>query len=344
MTEQEWLAHDDPVPMLEFVASRASDRKLRLFLCACCTRVLQGAALRNVNLTGRFVCLQMLVSALRTVERFADGIGGTRDLESARRSTEEAPYVPASINYGGESGLDSEALAVQGAAAQRLTPQSVVAACRQALATLRHHHRRSTPQAAGASPEPLAEHQRDMASWLRDVVGNPFRPVEVDPAWLSVGDGNVVRVAESIYARGSFDELRFLADALEDAGCADADVLGHCRGPGPHVRGCWVLDLFIEAPRRFALAAASPQPEEESHPAAVEPPAPAQPRPPLRPGDWLCPGCHAYNFARRDACLRCQRPRPRPRLREGDWICPGCTAHNFARRQSCHQCKGARPS
>jgi hypothetical protein len=152
-----------------------------------------------------------------------------------------------------------------------------------------------------------------------------------------------VRLAEHIAARGTFDELPVLADALEEAGCADADILGNCRVPGPHVRGCWVLDLFIEAPRRFALAAATPEPEEEPPPPAAAPP-PAPPRPQLRPGDWLCPGCQAHNFARRDACLRCRRARPMPRLREGDWLCPDCNAHNFARRQRCHQCQGARPS
>jgi hypothetical protein len=339
MTENEWLAHDDPVPMLEFVASRAGDRKLRLFLCACCARVLESSARRGgtTPASHRAWGMRTLWSALRTVERFAEGSCGTKDLESARRSAEGAEYVPASIDYGGETGLDGEARAVGAAAAPRLTPEGVVDACRQALATLHYH-------GGGGTPEPLAEHRRDMASWLRDVVGNPFRPAAVDPAWLSLGGGNVVRVAESICGGGSFDELRFLADALEDAGCADADLLGHCRGPGPHVRGCWVLDLFIEAPRRFALAAAPPGPEEESRPAAVEPAPPAPPRPPLRPGDWLCPDCKAHNFARRDACLRCQRARPRPRLREGDWVCPGCHAHNFARRQSCHRCKGARPS
>ncbi len=79
-------------------------------------------------------------------------------------------------------------------------------------------------------------------------------------------------------------------------------------------------------------------------PAAIEPPPPTSPRPPLRPGDWLCPHCKAHNFARRAACLGCQRARARPQLRAGDWLCPGCNAHNFARRQNCHQCNAARPS
>jgi hypothetical protein len=174
-----------------------------------------------------------------------------------------------------------------------------------------------------------------MAGWLRDVVGNPFRPAAVDPVWRTT---DVLLLAQGIYEDRAFDRLPILADALEDAGCADADILGHCRGPGHHIRGCWVVDLFIEAPRRFALAAAAPEPEEQSHP------PPIQTRPQLRPGDWLCPSCNAHNFARRDVCLRCNRARPSPQLREGDWICPGCNAHNFARRQSCHHCKGARPS
>jgi len=338
MTEAEWLAHDDPVAMLEFVAGHTSERKLRLFLCACCSRVLQGAAIHDANKRGRFECLQMLVSAVKALEQFADGLAGPKALEAARRLAKDAPYVPAYIDYGGESGLDYEADAVREAAARPLTPEGAVSACRRALLALQKHR----PHAAGASPDPMIGHRRDMARWLREIVGNPFRPVDVDPAWLAWGDGAVANVAESIYERGSFGELRFLADALEDAGCTNADVLDHLRSQGPHVRGCWALDLFVEAPRRFALAAASPEPEQESP--LAEPPPPAQPRPQLRPGDWFCPGCETHNFARRDACMKCHAARPAPRLRPGDWVCAGCKAHNFARRQTCHQCRGARPS
>jgi hypothetical protein len=334
VTEQEWLAHDDPAPMLQFVAGRTSERKLRLFLCACCARVLDGAwRLGDGSDAGRVVCWRSLEGAVRTVERFADGLCGADALAAARRAAEDAVYVPAYINYAGESGLDYEASAVSEAAAARLTPAGVVATCRQALVTLRSYRLGDRVRVAHAFADPLAEHQREAVSWLRDVVGNPFRPAAVDPGWLR--DGDVARVAESVYAKGSFDELGILADALEDAGCADGDLLGHLRGPGPHVRGCWALDLFIEAPRRFALAAASSAREE-----AIQLPPPDQPR----PGDWRCAGCNAYNFARRDVCYRCERARPAPRLREGDWLCPACDAHNFARRQSCHQCKGARPS
>jgi hypothetical protein len=76
---------------------------------------------------------------------------------------------------------------------------------------------------------------------LRDVFGNPFRPVSVDPRWLT---STVVTLAEGIYQERAFDRLPILADALQDAGCEDTELLGHCRGPGPHARGCWVVDLL----------------------------------------------------------------------------------------------------
>ena len=77
---------------------------------------------------------------------------------------------------------------------------------------------------------------------LRDVFGNPFRRVAVDPRWLT---SDVVALATGIYAEKAFDRLPILADALQDAGCDNADVLDHCRGPGPHVRGCWAVDLLL---------------------------------------------------------------------------------------------------
>ena len=54
----------------------------------------------------------------------------------------------------------------------------------------------------------------------------------------------MVKVAQGIYYDRAFDRLPILADALEDAGCHDAAILEHCRQPGPHVRGCWVVDLL----------------------------------------------------------------------------------------------------
>jgi hypothetical protein len=67
----------------------------------------------------------------------------------------------------------------------------------------------------------------------------------LDPAWLTWGEGAVVRVAQAIFQRRAFDQLPILADALEEAGCQDAEILAHCRQPGPHTGSCWVLDLLL---------------------------------------------------------------------------------------------------
>ena len=78
-------------------------------------------------------------------------------------------------------------------------------------------------------------------AYLRCVFGNPFRPVTLDPAWLT---SDVLLLARGIYADRAFDRMPILADALQDAGCDNDDMLTHCRGPGPHARGCWVVDLL----------------------------------------------------------------------------------------------------
>lgn len=79
--------------------------------------------------------------------------------------------------------------------------------------------------------------------WLIDCVfGNPFRIPAFDPAWRT---STAAALAGSIYADAAFDRQPILADALEEAGCGDADVLSHCRSDGLHIRGCWVVDLAL---------------------------------------------------------------------------------------------------
>jgi hypothetical protein len=92
----------------------------------------------------------------------------------------------------------------------------------------------------------------EYAQLLRDVVGNPFCPVVISPAWLTWNDATVALLAQAAYDErqmpmGTLDNgrLAVLADALEEAGCTCEDVLGHLRGPGPHVRGCWAIDLCL---------------------------------------------------------------------------------------------------
>ncbi|VTU00166.1 Uncharacterized protein (Fragment) OS=uncultured bacterium PE=4 SV=1 [Gemmataceae bacterium] len=84
--------------------------------------------------------------------------------------------------------------------------------------------------------------ERDIATLIRDIFGNPFRPVAFDPEWRT---STVVALAQQMYDTRDFSAMPILADALQDAGCDSDDVLTHCRGTGPHVRGCWVVDAVL---------------------------------------------------------------------------------------------------
>jgi hypothetical protein len=70
-------------------------------------------------------------------------------------------------------------------------------------------------------------------------------PSRVEAGWLSWQGGLVAAMARQADESGDYGDLPVLADALEDAGCDNADILGHLRGPGPHARGCWVVDLLL---------------------------------------------------------------------------------------------------
>lgn len=87
---------------------------------------------------------------------------------------------------------------------------------------------------------PFASVQRDL---LWDIFGNPFRSVSFDPQWRT---DTVLTLAHQMYESRDFSAMPILADALQDAGCDSTDILSHCRGNGPHVRGCWVVDLVLD--------------------------------------------------------------------------------------------------
>jgi hypothetical protein len=80
---------------------------------------------------------------------------------------------------------------------------------------------------------------------LRDVFGSLFSPVRFDPAWLTWNDGTAQKIAQAIYNERAFDRMPILADALEEAGCTNSDILNHCRQQGEHVPGCWVVDMLL---------------------------------------------------------------------------------------------------
>jgi hypothetical protein len=112
-----------------------------------------------------------------------------------------------------------------------VTPRQGLAAVRGRWAVRRLPH-----------PEPRGAEHPVQAGLARCIFGNPFRPAVFNPAWRTE---TVVSLARQTYESREFEVMPILGDALQDAGCEDEDILNHCRGPGPHVRGCWVVDLVL---------------------------------------------------------------------------------------------------
>lgn len=100
-------------------------------------------------------------------------------------------------------------------------------------------------RAVAASYGTFAEECAAQTLLLRDIFDSPFHHASLSPALLAWNNSTVVTMAQSIYADRTFDSLPVLADALEEAGCDNQDILSHCRAEGPHVRGCWVVDLIL---------------------------------------------------------------------------------------------------
>jgi hypothetical protein len=207
--EAEWLGCDNPALLVQWEDQRLTDRKRRLFAVACCRWVweqLTDARSRE---------------AVELAERFADGKACAEELGRAHGKA-----FLASLE-GGRGSPEDVLMPPLTAVLERLHPRSMVGEMMQRTAG-----RRSAEWAA-------------VAALFRDVVGNPFRPVRLNPGWLAWEGGTVRKLAEAIYEEKAFERMPVLGDALEEAGCAEGSVLDHCRSPGPHARGCWVVDLLL---------------------------------------------------------------------------------------------------
>jgi hypothetical protein len=222
VTEAEWSSSQSPYTLVEFLNGKASDRKLRLIAVACCQR------LRALFWD------PCLVEAVQSAEAFADHRIRRATLTRVANQVERLP-VPAE---------DTQPYWVKEAVqwTARTIPffygERIVEAAMRALADF-------PPQSRSVIQRRQRAERLAQAALLRCIVGNPFRPVAVDPAWLRWRDCATVHIAQAIYDERCFQDLPILADALEEAGCSDPDILGHCRGPGEHVRGCWVVDLLL---------------------------------------------------------------------------------------------------
>jgi hypothetical protein len=224
MTEAEWLAATEPSPMLKFLEGKASNRKLRLFVVALARifweQVPEGEMRDAVNQS----------------ELYADNPASTEQIDDYRHRFYR--YL------------------IRG-----ITPEP--------SEQYKWHH--NTPgirhvfsfvsmtvrddsmlQYILTTPQPLRDRRQEnsitpyfhlLPPHIRDIFGNPFRPLTINPSWLT---STVLALASGIYSEKAFDRMPQLADALQDAGCDNEDILNHCRQPGQHCRGCWVVDLILD--------------------------------------------------------------------------------------------------
>jgi hypothetical protein len=243
MTEPEWLGCNDPGTMLEFLGGKASERKLRLFACACCRRIWPHLKDRRSR------------KVVEVSEDYADGRATRRKLNSA---WERADIASQEIHLSGGGDVDQRpAQAVLGLGVDLDVSWAVESAAATFGAVARgeaykriwqtpgkdHPARWAEDDAVRQAAE--AREAEVQANLLRDIVGNPFRRVVIGPSWLAWNGSTVPKLAQAVYEEGAFDRLPVLADALEDAGCTDETILAHLRGPGPHVHGCWALDVLL---------------------------------------------------------------------------------------------------
>ena len=236
MTEKEWKASTDSQAMLNRarLSGLASQRKQLLFMAACLRRLWPALLYQGSR------------EAVQVLERAADQLATDEERAAAARAAEAAADSAQkdADNMASPEGASAGAIYTAAAAARAVheafrnaDPAFIVWA-----ANLLEH-------GGGGYCLPAAQ-----AALLRDLFGPlPFRLLPpVAPAWLGWNEGTVGRLAEGAYGdrhlpEGTLDptSLAVLADALEDAGCDQADLLAHLRGSGPHVRGCWAVDLIL---------------------------------------------------------------------------------------------------
>jgi len=267
VTEAAWPGCDDPIAMVEFLRGSPTgtdpearsnprwraddpqapaDRRFRRFACACCRRVwghIPGPSSR---------------AAVVAVEEYLGGRATPAALEAAFTASARVEYLedgtkrpdPAywAVKYLGRGFYKLSA----GASALVVASRTLSLADEAYGGPVRSAFDGCFYAGAGVFltpfrwPEPVPAAVRAergvLAGVLRCLFGNPFRPAARSPAWRT---STCLALAEQMDRTGEFAPMPVLGDALEEAGCDNVDILSHCRGPGPHVRGCWVVDLVL---------------------------------------------------------------------------------------------------
>ncbi|QEL15693.1 hypothetical protein [Limnoglobus roseus] len=214
MTETEWQVCADPTYMMRYLRKyQPSERKSRLFAIVCCHRI-----------EHRFPPDDRCRSALDTCERYVEGLTGSDELAAAYHAADQA-----FTEFDDQNGWETSASAVSSACSAKDIAVFAESAAREAALLVWPRIQRQLEY-------------RWQSQVLRCLFGNPFHASTIESSWLT---STAIALAEGIYADKAFDRLPILADALQDTGCENADILTHLRGDGPHVRGCWALDLVL---------------------------------------------------------------------------------------------------
>jgi hypothetical protein len=223
MTEAEWLECDDLERLLDRLRDKITNRKLRLFACGCCRHA------------WHLLTHSLHRTAVEVAERYADGLAGREEL--ARSNDVESIIFRAT-----QPGLVYR------------PKDALPAAFNIAEAVAKEQH----PDEWCDYDEHLAAYTARLvettaqAALLKDIFGNTFRPISISPSLLGWNDGIIPRLAQAAYddrilPAGTLDNTRLavLADALEEAGCTDEQILTHLRGGREHYRGCFVVDSLL---------------------------------------------------------------------------------------------------
>jgi hypothetical protein len=219
MTEAQWLACDNPAQMLKLVRDGTSERRLRLFACACCRRIWYLLADERSRI------------GVEVAERLAEGLVPRDELEEVAGEA-SAVFYEASEKSDSLSNSGFHRMVAAAAAADALDERD------QMLRTVTRATGAIGSQQATVDQEEVAQ-----SALLRDIFGNPFRPVAFSSEWRT---DTALSLARQMYDGRDFGAMPILADALQEAGCDNEDILNHCRGTNAtHVRGCWVVDLVL---------------------------------------------------------------------------------------------------
>lgn len=235
MTEAEWLDEDPDLRAMHHLVGLglATDRKLWLLSiaqCRCVWHLLDDWEKETVELA----------------ERCADGMVGRRELEARFHQVDDRPTPDNGwwhyTRYCVRKAAHTERLVKRGGYESWLQvegKEEVGTSGRASLVSVVNSFASSAEYYAGGDSNAM---RLRVQGAFRDLFGNPFRPVTVDPNWIA---GPVRSLARAIYRDHTFERMPDLADALDRAGCTQPELVEHCRKPGEHFRGCWAVDLVL---------------------------------------------------------------------------------------------------